>query len=254
MRVAVPQADLHGSAEGAAASLIALYHAGRTGHGQRVDVASQLCVVRALMNATPFPRLEGRDLVRQGIWNETAGFRRRAVYACADGYLSLMLNGGVLGGHTVRALLAWAEETMEVPLQLLEADWTQLDFSEVIRNPAKAELFTNLSEFLVEFFLQHDKETLYLGALERRILLAPVNTVADIRADEQLRARGYFDAVDHGELGEVHYPGAWAKLSNTPLQNTPRAPRIGEHNQAVYGGLLGIEVAEMVDLADAGAL
>src|SRR3546814_10491029 len=81
--------------------------------------------------------------------------------------------------------------------------------------------------------LTKTKDELYSEALRRRFLLAPVNTVADIRADEQLAAREYFVAVDHGERGPVIYPGAWAKLSATPLVETPRAPTPGEHNDEV---------------------
>ena len=34
-------------------------------------------------------------------------------------------------------------------------------------------------------------------------------------------------------------PGPFAKMSETPIGPTARAPRLGEHNDEIYGGLLG---------------
>lgn len=254
VRVSVPQADLHGASEGALNSLFALYHAAGGGGGQRVDVAAQLSATRALMNATPFPKLENKNLVRQGIWADSGGFKRRAIYGCKDGHVCIMLTGGVLGAQTIGALLEWAATDMAVPAVLRETDWKALDFGALIRNPEKAELFSLLSDFLLEFFLLHDKATLYGGALERRILLAPISTVKDISADEQLIARDFFQNVEHPGIGEVRYPGPWAKLSHTPLPHLPRAPTIGEHNDEIYCGALGLDRQQLVRLAGAGIL
>ena len=254
VRVSVPQADLHGAAEGALNSLFALYHVSGGGSGQHVDVAAQLSATRALMNATPFPKLENKNLVRQGIWAESGGFKRRAIYGCKDGHVCIMLTGGVLGAQTIGALLEWAAADMTVPAILLDTDWKALDFGALIRNPEKAELFTLLSDFLLEFFMLHDKATLYAGALQRRVLLAPIGTVKDISADEQLIAREFFQQVEHPGIGEVRYPGPWAKLSQTPLPALSRAPTIGEHNEEVYCGRLGLDRQQLVRLAGAGVL
>jgi benzylsuccinate CoA-transferase BbsF subunit len=60
--------------------------------------------------------------------------------------------------------------------------------------------------------------------------MAPLYTVADIRADEQLAFREYFVDVDQGERGPVAWAGQWARLSATPLTTTRRAPHVGEHD------------------------
>ena len=58
--------------------------------------------------------------------------------------------------------------------------------------------------------------------MDNLLLLAPVNTLADLRCDEQLEARGYWTEVD----GVIH-AGPWCKPSATPLVNTARAPAVG---------------------------
>jgi crotonobetainyl-CoA:carnitine CoA-transferase CaiB-like acyl-CoA transferase len=76
-------------------------------------------------------------------------------------------------------------------------------------------------------------------------MLVPVNTLADIAADPQLAARGYFAAVEHDGRDPVPYPTAWAHLSRTPLTATPRAPAVGADNQAVWLGEIGLDAAEL---------
>jgi benzylsuccinate CoA-transferase BbsF subunit len=152
-----------------------------------------------------------------------------------------MIQGGALGARLVGALFNWMREEGELPEWLSELDWASLDFAELAAEAAKAapgqSTVDRVSDALARFFVRYTKETLYAEALRRGILLAPVNTVADIRADEQLAFREYFRPVDQGELGTIAQPGPWARLSGTPLRPTHRAPRIGEHTPEVLAEL-----------------
>ena len=51
--------------------------------------------------------------------------------------------------------------------------------------------------------------------------------------------------------GPLIYPGAFAKLSETPWKNKCCAPLIGEHNQDVYSEI-GISGEEMLLLKQSG--
>jgi crotonobetainyl-CoA:carnitine CoA-transferase CaiB-like acyl-CoA transferase len=88
------------------------------------------------------------------------------------------------------------------------------------------------------FFLNHTKAELYEGALKRKIMLYPVSDIKDLLESPQLKARGFWEEIEHSELGPgrkpVLYPGAFAKASETPWKNRRRAPLIGEHNQEIY--------------------
>lgn len=250
VRLSVPQYELHGAAEAAVHTTIALYHAAATGDGQHVDVAAQLACIRTLMNATGYPVLEGRDVGRAGGARATAAASFRMIYPCRDGHVTLLL-GGLAG---VRAFVDWMREEGEVPGWLDTFDWENTDFARFARTPEGREFFQNVEGVLEAFFREKTKAELYDEALKRRFLLAPVNTVADIRTDSQLEFRGYFQGVDHGPLGEIAYAGPWAKLSGTPIEATPRAPRIGEHNGEVLSGELGLSAEDLTRLAGAGVL
>jgi crotonobetainyl-CoA:carnitine CoA-transferase CaiB-like acyl-CoA transferase len=92
-------------------------------------------------------------------------------------------------------------------------------------------------------------------AQRRRIILFPVHTVRDLLEHPQLIARNFFQPLEHSELGEtLYYPGAPYQFSQTAWQLRRRAPLIGEHNEAIYGGELGLSQAELAVLMAAGAI
>jgi len=253
VRVSVPQTYLHGSAEGGVNTAIALYHAAKTGQGQHVDVSSQLATIRALMNATQFPPLEGRNLQRSGAHMEMGPAKWQMVFQAKDGHVCIMLAGGALGGTTIEGFLKWAsEDGMEIPKELTDIDWKEIQIMALLFDEEKRKLLDKVSEIFNKFFPLHTKDELYERALKNRLLLAPVCTVADIRDDIQLEARNYFTPVEEASGETVHYPGAWAKLSKTPLNVNRRAPLIGEHNEIIYKNNLGISREELNELVEAG--
>jgi crotonobetainyl-CoA:carnitine CoA-transferase CaiB-like acyl-CoA transferase len=99
------------------------------------------------------------------------------------------------------------------------------------------------------------KREIYEGTLKRRMLLAPCSDVSDIAHDEQLKAREYFVEIDDDMLGrKLTMPGAFAKFSVTPVGPHHRAPRVGEHNSEIYGGLLGVSESRLQSLRSAGGI
>jgi crotonobetainyl-CoA:carnitine CoA-transferase CaiB-like acyl-CoA transferase len=71
----------------------------------------------------------------------------------------------------------------------------------------------------------------------------------------QLWARGFFEPVSHPVVGTVALPGLPARLCSHPfpLHRSP-APTLGQHNQAVLGGMLGIGLDELSRLAATGVI
>ena len=80
-------------------------------------------------------------------------------------------------------------------------------------------------------------------------------TFEDVLQNAQLEARGFWEMVDHPELGEtIKYPGAPLKLKETPWKIQRRAPLIGEHNEEVYTGLLGFTSQRLAELKSEGVI
>jgi crotonobetainyl-CoA:carnitine CoA-transferase CaiB-like acyl-CoA transferase len=73
--------------------------------------------------------------------------------------------------------------------------------------------------------------------------------------DPQLRARGYFERVEHPLVGEQEYPGWPMRFSAGPDRYWREpAPMLGQHTEAVLRERLGLTDAELADLRADGAI
>ena len=96
----------------------------------------------------------------------------------------------------------------------------------------------HISDTLRAFFPKIPSEEAYRGAQERAHAWGAVRTLDEILSDPHWEDRGYWQEIEHPELGErFRYSGAWAIWSETPLGVTRRAPLTGEHNAEVYAAL-----------------
>ena len=97
---------------------------------------------------------------------------------------------------------------------------------------------------LSRFCKSRKKEDLVAEAQRRGYGWAPVFSPSEIVDSKQLAAREYWVRVAHDDLGESFiYPGAPWILAETPWRQRGRAPHVGEHNEDVYCGLLGMDEA-----------
>jgi crotonobetainyl-CoA:carnitine CoA-transferase CaiB-like acyl-CoA transferase len=70
-------------------------------------------------------------------------------------------------------------------------------------------------------------------------------SVADIFADPHVQARGDIESVDDPTIGPVRMQGVYPRFSRTPGEIRRGAPTLGQHNDEVYGELLGLTPADL---------
>lgn len=251
VRVSFPQASMWAGMHAAMGALIAHYHRSLTGEGQFVDVSAQASVVWALAHAPSFwsvnrtiPTREGGYLTGRSI----TGAKMRVVFPCKDGYLNFIIYGGPAGRHTNRELVKWMDEHGMATGWLKEKDWDSFDIATVTQ-----EEIDRIEEPAASFFKTLTKAEFFQRVLERGMLGYPLCTAEDILADRQLQERGFWQEADHPELGRsITYPGPFAQLSEAGCRLRRKAPLIGEHNEEVYCGELGLSKQELVMLKEAG--
>jgi crotonobetainyl-CoA:carnitine CoA-transferase CaiB-like acyl-CoA transferase len=107
---------------------------------------------------------------------------------------------------------------------------------------------------LAPWLMSLDKATIFEKTQAHRIPAGPVNTFRDVVEDPHLRDRGYFVTVDREDTGPLTYPGAPYRLSKTPWAIRRPAPRLGEHNEAIYSGRLGVSREELRLLGQMGMI
>jgi crotonobetainyl-CoA:carnitine CoA-transferase CaiB-like acyl-CoA transferase len=256
LQMSLPQAGLHAGGEAAVAMMLAHYPRQADGLGQRIVVNMQACIVWTLMNEQAMPFLHGNHLSRTGIFSGSADARRKMVYECKDGHISILIAGGTTFGNSTKALIQWMHENGVGSEWMRAKDWiswvpgvfmklTEQDHQEI------ADLETTIQRFL----LTMTKREIYVQGLKRRIFLAPVANVADVAADEQLKARDFWTQVPHDTIGRtLTFPGPFAKLTATPIGSTTRAPRVGEHSNEIYRSVLGLETERLNELRAAGSI
>ncbi|MFN0145976.1 MAG: CaiB/BaiF CoA transferase family protein [Dehalococcoidia bacterium] len=238
VRTLAPQAFAQVNTQAAVGAMIALYARGTNGGlGQHVDASMQEAVANAMDNAQ-----QTWDIRR--INNRGPGDRRmiagavgpKYLYEASDGWVTCLAAGG-LYGPGANAIIDWLAESGEAA-GLDGAGWrARLSALE----PIAPEELAHLEATLAAFCRTRPKEALVAEAQRRGAGWAPVFSPREVVESAQLAAREYWVAVTHDDLGETFiYPGAPWKLSKTPWMQRGRAPHLGEHNGAVYGGLLGI--------------
>ena len=82
----------------------------------------------------------------------------------------------------------------------------------------------------------------------------PINTLERVFADPQVQARELRVDIPHAQYGSVPSVASPIRLSKTPIQYNKAPPQLGEHNEAVLQGLLGLSDQEMTRLQEAGIL
>src|SRR5690625_2680664 len=84
--------------------------------------------------------------------------------------------------------------------------------------------------------------------------VSPIYTIEDIFNDPQYKARENIVEVEHPRLGKVKVPGIVPKFSKTPGAIRHRAPELGEHNEEILGGALGLSKEEIAALKEQGVI
>ncbi len=258
VRISAPQFYFLGSIHGAMGSMVAHYHRVITGEGQHVDVSCQQAVTLANRVSTETWNLA--KINSRGVGPNTFVTRPTPpgplyspmIRECKDGHVAATLGGGAQAGFvkSSRALVAMANRE-GMALELKDFEWEKMDASTTTQDE-----ITERNEILAPFFLTKTKAELFEEAMEKEILLIPVNTAKDIAESPQLQSRDYFKEVEHPELDDaLLYPGWPVKWTEMPPYNPQRrAPTIGEHNREVFEEELGITREQLVLLKNSGVI
>lgn len=245
------QAYLNAAADGAIGALVALNQRWISGEGQHIDVSIQeaLSIMDGGNRNPAWSRNLGFVRKRGEPEMAGAGHQTKRIYKCKDGYVSWSHGGASVLAPSM-PLIKWIQAEGMSNTFLDSFDWSRPDFAAISQ-----EEMDKIEEPTERFFMTKTKAELLKGAIERDVMLYPVATTADMFADPQLKARGFWVSLEHPELGaSISYPGAFGACSETPIRMSRRAPLIGEHNPEIYEKELGISKEKLVSLKQAGVI
>jgi len=254
VRLCIPQAYLHASADAAVAALAAHHERIRSGLGQHIDVAAQQSVAMATQSYILAASLGSPEVRRMSGGIKFGPLDIPTVWPAGDGFVAMtFLFGSALGVFTARFMRFLCEQGY-CDEATRDKDW--IAYGEQLMGCVEPlSEFERVKEIVRTFTRSHTKAELLQLALERGFLITPVTTIAEVVESPQFASRGYFQSVAHPELGEsFRYPGPFAKFSATPIEYRLRPPRIGEHNSEIYRGELGLSEREIAELSRAGII
>ncbi|MCD6262103.1 MAG: CoA transferase [Deltaproteobacteria bacterium] len=163
------------------------------------------------------------------------GFPTQENYPCKDGFVNLTPG---LGGTKVIADLIEKPEERENPL--------------LVKAGARVKAPEKFEELVLPWLKEHKKWEITEKAQKLKLAFAPILSPKELLDDPQLKAREFFVKTEHPEMGEVTYPGAPAKLSETPWK-AGRAPLMGEHTEEILTDI-GYTKSDLTALADEGII
>jgi crotonobetainyl-CoA:carnitine CoA-transferase CaiB-like acyl-CoA transferase len=233
VRIPFDQASLHGSAEAAAATLIALYDRNRSGLGQHVDVSIQQAVTQATQSTSLSHHYNAPQGTRMSGGAKLGPFEVILRSPAADGYVSTTILFGTAIGPFGKRLFDWIHAEGECEDSDLEIDW--IDFVDGVQTGRiPLDEYRRIQEVAAKFTSTRTKAYLQDEALKRRLLMVPVSTVGDVAESDQYRDRDFWREIDVPILGRsVRFPGPFAKFGATPMQIDRPAPAVGADNEAV---------------------
>ncbi len=225
----------------AASSMIALLSAARTGRGQHVDISLQETTLSVSHISGVGKWLDDGIIPRRVGTGLTASVPSGA-YACQDGRAYLMVNRPA---HW-KALAQWIHEETgneEVLDPLFEGPSSRrIEYREL------------LDLFISDMTALHTVNEIFHEGQRRHIAFTPLQSTEDAARDSHLQSRDFFVEVDHSATGPLRYPGAPFRPESTPWSISRPAPRVGEHNQEILGGELGLAQETLESLGQAGVI
>jgi len=228
------QGDFQGGANGAVATMGALFARRSGAPGQLVDVSIQEAVAAALELA--FIKWTYREEVahRCGTLGPSAPY---GILRCKDGLLHFLILEEAHWTHLV--------EIMDKP------EWTTWELFKTIPDRVANQ---DVIEAKIEEWLQdRTMAEVFEMAARARLPIAPVANLEQVLELDQLKSRHYLAQLEHPAAGTLTYPGAPYKLTTEAWKLKRPAPLLGQHNREVFAEL-GMSNNELVRLEKAGAI
>ncbi len=220
------------------AILAALRYRNKTGKGQCIELAQIESAVAPLAPAVMDYAANGRVQTRAG--NRIAHAAPHGAYRCADNTWNdqpedRWIAIAIFDDAQWRTLV----DAMGAPAWASDAKFATL----AARKQHEDELDANINAWTKE---QRAEDVMAL-LQSRGVPAGVVQNARDVLEDAQMKARQYYQYLDHPEAGHNAYDGAPFRLSKTPGTLRSAAPVLGQDNEYVCKELLGMSDDEIAE-------
>ena len=216
-RVGASIGDLAAGLYAAIGILADLYAREKTGLGDRLDLAMMDCQVALLENC--MIRYIGTGKVPGPIGNRHASITPFEMFPTADG------NVIICAGNTKN----WTDMCNAMGIPEL------IDDERFNSNDKRNKTHYELRALMVEALKGHTTKE-WIGIFEAAgVPCGPVNNIADVMDDEQVKARNMIVSIYYPDMGVVKAPGCPIKSREYEIDPKIPAPDLGANNEEFFG-------------------
>jgi crotonobetainyl-CoA:carnitine CoA-transferase CaiB-like acyl-CoA transferase len=231
--------DTVSALHGLFAVLAALDYRQRTGEGQHINLSQLEATVSAIGHVILEPLANGREPAPIG--NRAPNAAPHGCYRCRgeDRWCVIAVSSDVEWKSFCRVVgrLDWIEDPRFSTLESRLRNADELDR-------------------LVEEWTSERTDYEAMHALQAAGVAAGVvqNVEDEMHRDRQLRARGFFEEIEHLKKGKVVAAGIPLGLTGTPGRTGRAGAAVGQDNETVFGELLGMSSQEIQRYVAAGVI
>ena len=225
--------DFQGGLIGAICTMSGVFAQKLNGAGQHIDLSQQEALAWMVCH-------EAGDYFDAGITylrDRKYRWAHSPKYACKDGYV--MMNIPEQFWDTLVKMMGYPEWAKEEAFKTPVSRYANLDKSQ-----------PKIIEWMKEQTIAEVEKT----ARAHHLPFSVIHSVKEVAEDEMFAERNFFVDVENPVAGKLRFPGAPCKFTTAPLQIRRPAPLLGEHNQEVYGQILGYPAENIVKMKQSGTI
>lgn len=217
--------------------LAALHHREKTGRGQLVDSAIYEAVLAMMESLLPEWAIGGYQRERTG--SVLPNIAPSNVYPTkSDDMILVAANQDSVFGR-----LATAMNRTEL-----------IDDPRYRDHASRGASMAELDDLIADWTRSYEAGELLDLLHEAGVPAGKIYTASDMFNDPHFAARDAIVKLAHPDFGEIPMHGVFPKLSETPGGVRHPGPALGQHNHAIYGGLLGLTEAEQTAFTERGVI
>jgi len=236
-RAGVSLGDSLAATFAALGTLVALHQVGRTGKGQVVDSAIYEAVLALMESMLPEWQVASYQRERSG--TTLPNVSPSNVYPTADGEMILI-------AANQDAVYGRLTEVMGRPELLTDPRFKG--------HAERGHHMEELDTIIAKWTSAYEADALLESLHEKGVPAGRIFRAKDMFSDPHFAAREAIVRLTHPQIGEFAMHNVFPRLSETPGKVRHVGPELGENNEEIYKGLLGMDDAKITSLHSAGVI